>query len=285
MSIELRMGTPQDAEACGSICFNAFKTIAEKHGFPADFAAPEVAIGLLTWLLSRGDVYSVVAELDGRIVGSNFLWEHAIIAGVGPVTVDPEVQNNSVGRRMMEEVLRRARERNFAGVRLVQAAYHNRSMSLYTKLGFTAQEPLSCVQGAALGLKIPGHAVRAAMESDLEACGRVCGVVHGHERAREVLEAVRQGTATVVEHEGRITGYATVVGFLGHAVGESNEDLKALIGAATAFAGAGMLLPTRNGELLRWCLNRGLRITQPFTLMSRGLYNEPRGPFLPSVLY
>ena len=66
---------------------------------------------------------------------------------------------------------------------------------------------------------------------------------------------------------------------------ESNQDLKALIGAATDFPGPGFLLPTRNSELLRWCLQHGLRGIQPMTLMSVGLYNEPAGVFLSSVRY
>jgi hypothetical protein len=36
---------------------------------------------------------------------------------------------------------------------------------------------------------------------------------------------------------------------------------------------------------MRWCLENGLRIVQPLTLMSKGLYQEPRGAFLPSILY
>lgn len=285
VNITLRAGRPGDAPACGSICYEAFKAIAERHQFPPDFPTPEVAIGLLSQLLSRSDVYSVVAEADGRAVGSNFLWENGVIAGVGPITIDPAAQNLAVGKRLMEDVMRRAQERPFAGIRLVQAAYHNRSLSLYTKLGFNAREPLSTLQGPALGLKIPGHAVRPANEGDLPGCNELCVRVHGHDRGLELLEAVRQGSATVVEHAGRITGYATVVGFFGHTVGESSEDLKALIGAATAFPGPGFLLPTRNGDLLRWCLKMGLRVVQPMTLMSMGLYNEPRGAFLPSILY
>jgi hypothetical protein len=109
--------------------------------------------------------------------------------------------------------------------------------------------------------------------------------VHGHDRGPELRDAIEQGTATVVEHNGRITGYATMVGFFGHAVGESNEELKALIGAAQSFPGPGFLLPTRNSDLLRWCLGNGLRVVQPMTLMSMGLYNEPGGAFLPSVIY
>ena len=89
----------------------------------------------------------------------------------------------------------------------------------------------------------------------------------------------------MVERDGRISGYATGIGFFGHAVGEGTEDLKALIGAAPAFPGPGFLLPTRNGALVRWCLENGLRVVQPMTLMSLGLYHEPTGAFLPSVLY
>jgi hypothetical protein len=134
-------------------------------------------------------------------------------------------------------------------------------------------------------LEIPGHVVRPGTEDDLPACNELCQRVHGHDRGSELLQAVRQGTATVVEHAGRIAGYATVIGFFGHAVSESNDDLKALIGAAPAFPGPGFLLPTRNSDLLRWCLKMGLRVVQPMTLMSIGLYNEPRGAFLPSILY
>jgi hypothetical protein len=219
------------------------------------------------------------------VVGSNFLWENGTIAGVGPITIDPDAQNAAVGRRLMEDVLRRAKERNIAGVRLVQAAYHSRSLSLYTKLGFDAREPLSNLQGPAIGERVPGYVVRPAKEEDLGACDALALRVHGHDRGSELLEAIGRGSAIVVEHDGRITGYTTGVGFFGHAVGESNEDLKALIGAAPEFPGRGFLLPTRNGEVLRWCLERGLRIVQPMTLMSVGLYNEPAGAFIPSILY
>ena len=233
--VVLRAGKPDDAERCGWICYEAFKTIAEHHNFPKDFEAPEMGVGLVSMLLSRNDIYSVVAEIDGKIVGSNFMWEQNLVAGIGPITVDPKVQNSTVGRRLMLDVLRHAEERGFASVRLVQAAYHNRSLSLYTKLGFDTREPLSLMTGPALNLKTSSHTVRAASDNDREACNALYFRVHGHDRNSELVDAINQGTASVVEHDGRITGYTTAIGFLGHAVGESNEDLKALIGAATEF--------------------------------------------------
>ena len=88
-----------------------------------------------------------------------------------------------------------------------------------------------------------------------------------------------------MERAGRITGYSTDIGFFAHAVGKTNEDICALIGAADAFQGGGFLLPTRNGELFRWCMAHGLKLVHQMTLMTTGIYNEPAGAWLPSVLY
>ncbi len=55
----------------------------------------------------------------------------------------------------------------------------------------------------------------------------------------ELLEAIKQNIASVVDRDGRISGYATMIGYFGHAIGATNEDMKALIGAATRIVGAG----------------------------------------------
>jgi len=236
-------------------------------------------------LFSHPGFYCVVAECEGRIVGSNCLEERSAIPGVGPITVAPEVQNRNIGRILMQAVIDRARERAFPGVRLLRAAYHNRSLSLYTKLGFDAREPMSVMQGPPLKRTVEGCAVRAATENDLNAANHVCQRVHGHSRSGELRDGIGQGTALVVERHGRITGYASAFGYLGHAVGESNLDLKALIAAADGFGWPGIIVPTRNSELFRWCLESGLRVVHPMTLMTIGPYNEPVGAYLPSVLY
>ncbi|HVB78570.1 MAG TPA: GNAT family N-acetyltransferase [Candidatus Binataceae bacterium] len=285
MDVKLREGRPEDARACGAIAYEAFKSIADEHNFPPDFPTVEDAVAVLSFLLANPGFYKVVAELDGRIVGSNFLDERNPIAGIGPITVDLTVQNRAIGRSLMQAVTERAAARKFAGVRLVQAAYHRRSLSLYTKLGFDSREPLSVFQGPALGLAVPGCVARAARESDLEECARLCVRVHGHDRGGELREAIRRGVAALVERAGRITGYTSAIAFFGHTVGETNDDLKALIGAAQSFGGPGFIVPTRNGNLMRWCLNNGLLIVEPMTLMTVGLYNEPAGAWLPSVVY
>jgi GNAT superfamily N-acetyltransferase len=256
--IGLRPGTPDDAGPAGTICYEAFKTIAEQHGFAPDFPSSDDTTDLISHLLSRSDIHAVIAERDGRVVGSNFLWEGDAVAGVGPITVDPSVQNRAVGRQLMEAVLERARQQGISSVRLVQAAYHARSLSLYTKLGFVVREPLAVLQGQPSGLPVNGRAVRTATEADLDAAHELCRRVHGYDRVSALRDAIGQGTATVVEDDGRITGYASEIGFLGHAVGETTDDLTALIAAAPSFSGPGFLVPMRNAELFRWCLEQGL---------------------------
>lgn len=129
MDLKLRPGRPEDAEACGRICYEAFTAIARKHNFPPDVTA-ETGTGLLSMLLGHPGFYSVVAEANGQVVGSNFLDERSSITGVGPLTVDPAIQDGGVGRALMQDVMRRATERAAPGIRLVQSTYHNRSLSL-----------------------------------------------------------------------------------------------------------------------------------------------------------
>jgi len=193
MSAKLRAGNLGDAEACGSICFEAFKAISSEHNFPWDLPSAEIGIGLMRGLLSNSGFYSVVAELNGKIVGSNFLDERGAIAGIGPITVDPSLQNQAIGRQLMLAVLARAAERRFAGVRLVQSAYHNRSLCLYTKLGFESREALSKIDGKPLGVKFAGYDVRPAGEADVERCNALC------ERATVITAAASFATRLLAE--------------------------------------------------------------------------------------
>jgi GNAT superfamily N-acetyltransferase len=283
--VTVRAASVEDAPVCGQICYDAFFNISERHGFPCDLPGPEVATGLMSMLFASPDFYCVVAEVDGRIVGSNCMEERSVIAGVGPITIDPSAQNLGVGRKLMQVAMNRAREKGAVGVRLVQAGFHCRSLSLYAGLGFEIREPLACMQGRVQARDGSGGSVRVARAEDLEACNAVSRRVHGFDRGRELAQGIEQGTARVVERAGRVTGYASSLAFFGYSTAETNEDMQALIASAESFGGPGILVPTRNGSLFRWCLANGLKVVQPMTLMSTGLYNEPAGAWLPSVTF
>jgi predicted N-acetyltransferase YhbS len=192
----VRRARPEDAAVCGRICYEAFRTISEAHGFPPDFPGTEAPVHVLSTMFSHPGFYCVVAEIGGGIVGSNCLDERAIIAGVGPITIDPEVQNRGIGRKLMQAVLDRARDRGAAGVRLVQAAFHNRSLSLYTSLSFDVREPLSCLQGRTVQRSVPGCEVRPAKSTDMDACNALSIEVHGFDRGRDLSEAIERGNGS-----------------------------------------------------------------------------------------
>jgi predicted N-acetyltransferase YhbS len=285
MTLTIREAAAADAAECGRILYAAFAAIAHAHNFPPDFPSVEVATEVATNLIEHPGHYGVVVEEDGHILGSNFIDERSRIAGIGPITVDPAVQNEGIGRRLMQAVIEHAAARDHAGIRLVQTAYHNRSLALYTRLGFATREPLSVLQGPPIAAQFAGYAVRPAQEGDIPACNAICRQVHGFDRGAELQDSIREGSATVVEHLGRIAGYATGIAFFAYAVAESNQALKALIAAAPAYGGPGFLVPTRNHELFRWCLDSGVRLVMQMHLMTVGLYQEPCGAYLPSILY
>ena len=169
-------------------------------------------------------------------------------------------------------------------MRLLQVAYHNRSMSLYAKLGFDVQEPFAAMQGDPLALQIPGYEVRAASAADLDACNALCVRVHGHDRGGELRDSLAEGAAQV--------GNAAA----DHRVYDGDRLFRALSGrdqrrsarpdrCGRGVSGPGFLVPMRNTELLRWCLAQGLRVFYVMNLMTIGLYSEPRGAFLASVSY
>jgi len=283
----VRPARPEDAAACGRIIYEAFNGIANHHGFPPDFPSAEVGIQLAQQFIRHPEIYGVVVERAGRIVGSNFLDERSVIRGVGPITVDPACQHSGIGRRLMEAVLERGR--GAEGIRLVQDAFNVTSYSLYTSLGFDAKEPLMLMQGRPTSAPRSGYTVRPLQAEDLEACTVLCESVYGFDRTAELSDTRQAFQSFVALRTGRIRAYASSVTFwpLNHAVAEREEDLQALLlGAAAAVAEPlSFIVPTRRSRFFRWCVGEGFRSVKPMTLMAMGQYEDPQGAFYPSVMF
>lgn len=284
-AVTIREAVDADWEEAGRICYEAFATLADRHGFPHDFPTVAAAAEPIRWLIGHPHIFGVVAEKDGRILGSNFLDERGTISAIGPISVDPEAQDRRIGRMLMEAVLERARDRRAPGVRLLQIAYHNRSLSLYAKLGMDVRESFAAMYGPPIRRTMPGYDVRPADLDDEAACNALCGRVHGHTRAGEVHEAIESGDARVVERLGRITGYTTKINYFAHSVAETNDDMRALICESADFGTPGFLVPLSNHDLFRWSLEQGLRVFFVLNMMTIGLYQEPEGAWMPSVGY
>jgi GNAT superfamily N-acetyltransferase len=290
MSLTIRSIEYTDTEACGKIGYQAHKVISSSHGYPSEQPSIEFAVGMIKTLLASPNSWGVLAEREGRILGSIFLhvFPPSPIAAIGPLTVDPSAEGG-IGKVLMDAVLDQARKRHYDRVRLVQSPSHIRSFVLYTKCGFTLREPLLLMQGNPIrrdSSYLKGHDVRPARADDISACNQLCTSVHGFSREMELRQAIDQGAGMLsIDNLGGITGYAAGLGFFGHAVAKTNEGLKALVANAPAIMGHGIFVPARNAEMVRWLLENGFRISWPANLMTIGQYDEPTAPYFPSIAY
>jgi predicted N-acetyltransferase YhbS len=290
LSLTIRPIEQNDAESCGKVGYEAHKTISSAHGYPSEQPSEEFGIELIRRLLGNPNSWGVLAERQGKTLGSIFLHKFppSPVAVIGPLTVHPSAEGG-IGRMLMDAALTRARKQNHDQVRLVQSPSHIRSFVLYTKSGFTLREPLFLMQGEPL--KKRGNNTNSANvhlvsdDSDISMCNELCKSVYGFSREMELRQAKDQGVATMIEQDGVITSYAAGIGIFGHAVAKSNEELEALISNAPAILGPGFFAPARNHELINWLLENRFRIGWPANLMTIGPYQEPLTPFLPSLAY
>ena len=116
MAVTLRPTRAPDAVELGGILYRAFATLAERHNFPRDFPSPEIGAEVVALLIGHPGFYGVAAEEDGRLAGSNFIDLRSPVAGIGPISVDPEAQNAGIGRRLMRAVIDEAVSRDAAGI-------------------------------------------------------------------------------------------------------------------------------------------------------------------------
>jgi predicted N-acetyltransferase YhbS len=283
----IRPATPSDTAGCGRVIFEAFGAVSARHGFESRWPSADFASEFIREFASLDGIYSVVCEHEGSVIGCNFLDERGDVRGIGPTAVAPSAQGSGVERALMANVLERAG--NGKSVRLLQDSFNMGSMSLYASLGFEVREPVILMRGKPS--EGPGtlFGVRPIREGDLEACSRLCHAVHGFDRERELSDALRlEGRIPLLRvRDGLIVAYTSGFGTFGHAVAVSDEDMRSMI-CAVSRSGQDeieLLLPTRYSKFLQWCLGRGMTAVKPMTLMTRGGYAEPRGLWVPSVLY
>jgi len=283
---QLRDVRPEDAGACAAVAFRAHAAVSAAHNFPPELPTLAVAARFIQSKVDDSNSQGFLIERNGRIVGSIFLTitPECPVAAIGPLTVDPEAEGG-VGRRLLQAALRAAHQVGLTEVRLIQSPMHLRSFALYTSAGFNVCETLLTVENAVPLSAANGDWVRFAAPDDVPQCQQICKKAYGFARTFELNAAISRQIATVIERDGKIIGYACGIGFRGHTVCETTEELKSLIAHSPKLPGAGFFVPTRNGELLRWLFMNGVRALWPATLMSTGSYQQPTSAFLPSMAF
>lgn len=284
MGIELIAARTEHHEELGHICHLAFNALHERHRVPADVPTKEVGHMIIGGVLHRPDYVGVVAVEDGRILGSNFLLLADEVCGVGPITVDPQVQARGVGRMLMQWVIDEARKRRGAdaSVRLFQEALNTTSLSLYTRLGFRWRDSAAMMQPA----PVADTGVRAMTMDDLPEVERLSSRHGGHSRVNDVAQLLKmEFPAFVRERGGRVVAYQIATLF-GHAAGERNEDLLAIASHTASVLPAPMavvIVPMSQGALFDAALKAGYRVNKVLSYMSLDRFSPIPGPMMPSI--
>lgn len=284
MTIELRRPAGEDVPALGEICYHAFRDIAESHGLPPDFPTIEFGQQIVGMLLAQEQVYGTAAYDDGRPCGSNCINMWGDVAGIGPISVEIARQGGGIGRRLMRDVIDHARGQGIEMIRLCQDAFNMRSLALYASLGFDTKEPLAYLALNSAIAADPGF--RPATADDLDAMDELCRPTYRVSRKGECRVLMQLGfPAFVLERAGHVSGY--LIGtIIGHGVAESDDEMLALLaGLGASVPGAQSLVPIRSGELYRRALSAGHRNIKTMNLMALGPYDDPRGTWMPSVMF
>ena len=284
--LELVRAESQHVGEMGRICYEAFKDLHDRHHFPLDLPSAALARQVLGMMVSRSDFYSVVALLDGQVVGSNFLSLSDPVAGIGPITVEPCHQGKNIGLALMQDVVDHGRSRGIERIRLLQETMNVGSLSLYASMGFDFRAEVAYLQAAAAPAEDPS--VRPLNDQDLRAVEQLAADIYQASRRNEVAAAIRYGFSPLLrQRDGRVTGYL-IPGLFGHGVAESEDDACALVGEMARrlpAQEARFFCPVGQANFFRGVLKMGCRTIKVFTLMTLGPYEPPRQVWMPSVLY
>jgi GNAT superfamily N-acetyltransferase len=286
MDIELIPARPEHFEELSRICHRAFHTLHERHRVEPAVPTEEVGRMIIGGVLHRPDYVGVVAVERGRIVGSNFLLLADEVCGVGPITVEPELQSRGAGRLLMRWAIDEARRRrgDRAHVRLFQEAVNVTSLSLYARLGFRWRDAAALMQPRPAGGDDPS--VRAMTAEDLPDVERLSARHFGYSRLNDTARLLGAGLpAFVRERGGRVVGYQ-VATLVGHASAETDDDLLALAAQTAARVPPPMavvIVPMSRGALFGAALSAGFRVAKVLNYMSLEAFRPIPGPSLPSI--
>lgn len=279
MPITVRDAAPTDQSATAEIIYGAFHQLDERHNVPAYMNTMEDANIVASHLYGIPKIHGYVAEDDGQVVGIGFLHDIGDAGmGISPLAVAPQAQARGVGQAILDRMIERA---GGASVRLLQDAFNNSTLALYSRYGFVVREQVTCVKGQP-GRESSSDGLTITHDSDPAGTSEAL--------YRQIMGFNRPSfpTRPVMAHRG-----ADLAGFIApgteypYAVADNEETLRALIaGLATELdAQITAAIPAAHAETLRWMLDRDGRVIRSMNLMVRGPYTRPNGARLNSGSY
>jgi len=143
-SLQIRDARPEDYEAIQQLTLSAYEQYATLMEPDAWQALRRAMISALT---TDSPVERIIAELDGQLVGSSMLFpaarsayqgitNEAAVPELRLLAVDTSVRGHGIGRALVEECIRRARQTGIDALGLHTSNSMQTAKSLYERMGF-----------------------------------------------------------------------------------------------------------------------------------------------------
>ena len=171
------------------------------------------------WALMQALGRGVVAEQNGRLVGTALCWRYgADWATLGLIGVYGEMQGHGIGRRLLRALMAELDDRSLA----LYATHAG--MSLYATKGFAPTGTVVQYQGVAARPEAApppnGMDLRPAAPADLPSIAALDRVACGMDRTHLLAKLLDEPGGLALDDSGRVTGFALLRRFgRGHVIG------------------------------------------------------------------
>ena len=132
LDIKIRLLQESDLDAADHVMRLAFGTFI---GLPE----PTQFMGDADYVHTRwraNPTAAFAAEVDGRLVGSNFATQWGSVGFFGPLTIDPEFWDRGVGKRLLEPIVDLFNQWGTTHTGLFTFPHSQKHVGLYQKFGF-----------------------------------------------------------------------------------------------------------------------------------------------------
>jgi predicted N-acetyltransferase YhbS len=182
---------------------------------PADVAPATAAILRASWgdrrtwfefATTQPECRPVIAEIDGRLVGTGVGTANGRVGWVGTIWVEPDHRGAGLGRALTQAVIDRLEA---SGCRTLVLVATDQGLPLYERMGFELQTRYRILEAPGLGATIdaPDAAVRAFGTADLPAVLGLDRAATGEDREHALRRFASRETAKVLEIAGAIRGF------------------------------------------------------------------------------
>jgi len=154
---------------------------------------------------TQPECHPVVAEADGRVVGTGVGTANGTVGWVGTIWVEPAFRGAGLGRALTQEVIDGLEA---AGCRTLLLVATDEGLPLYERMGFALQTRYRILEASGVRAGAAGETrVRAFEARNLETMLELDRLATGEDRGHVIRRFAAADSTKVLEVDGAVRGY------------------------------------------------------------------------------